>query len=193
MEFYVGESDTSYAPQINHYFELCSIYPSLPNGLSIDPKTGVISGTPTESISKEYEITCRNAVGSSYQTITIVVQPNSKEYYCEVNGNSYLTIVFKVINNYNNMKFTLAYSDNTPIDIFIGSEIWENGKTYTYKYCLKQDSYIVRREDISSLSEGWGGSSVSIYIYGIMIGSWTLNEGEYLKANAIACILFLYL
>jgi hypothetical protein len=51
-----------------------SINPALPTGLSIDPATGVISGTPTGvSPSTTYTITATNSVGSGTTTVTFSV------------------------------------------------------------------------------------------------------------------------
>lgn len=51
-----------------------SISPALPNGISINTTTGVISGTPTQtSPSTTYTITASNATGSTTTTVTISV------------------------------------------------------------------------------------------------------------------------
>ena len=50
------------------------INPALPTGLSINPATGVINGTPTvPTASTAYTITATNAVGSSAKTVTFSV------------------------------------------------------------------------------------------------------------------------
>ena len=55
-----------------------SVSPSLPAGLSIDPITGIISGTPTTASSATaYSITATNAQGSSTFSLTIAVNPAS--------------------------------------------------------------------------------------------------------------------
>ena len=54
-----------------------SISPDLPTGLSINPTTGTISGTPTElSTNTTYTITVRNSGGVNTTTITIEVIDN---------------------------------------------------------------------------------------------------------------------
>lgn len=54
-----------------------TVSPALPAGLSINPSTGVISGTPTsESPTTSYSITATNASGSSTVSMTITVNPS---------------------------------------------------------------------------------------------------------------------
>ena len=51
-----------------------SIAPSLPAGLSLDPGSGVISGTPTElSAATDYTVTATNSGGSATVTVSITV------------------------------------------------------------------------------------------------------------------------
>lgn len=73
-----------------------SISPALPAGLSIDPSTGIISGTPSAiSTSQNYTIVASNSCGSSAKTITIEViagakvfnvTPNGETTYCSINA-----------------------------------------------------------------------------------------------------------
>jgi hypothetical protein len=50
--------------------------PALPNGLSIAPLTGIISGTPTEErTATNYTVTGSNAVGEDTAVVTITVNP----------------------------------------------------------------------------------------------------------------------
>merc|ERR1712137_238630 len=52
----------------------CSAAPPLPSGLSIDPNTCVISGTPTAAAAQAtYTITAKNNAGSNTTTVTITV------------------------------------------------------------------------------------------------------------------------
>ena len=53
----------------------CSAFPSLPDGLSIDPATCVISGSPTTpQESQKYTITVTNDGGTIQTTINIVIE-----------------------------------------------------------------------------------------------------------------------
>ncbi|WP_395618084.1 putative Ig domain-containing protein [Aquirufa sp.] len=72
-------------PNVNGYVASYIVSPSLPAGLSIDPSTGIISGTPSalKSIAT-YIITARNAAGSDTARLVITVRtpvkPDSLEY-----------------------------------------------------------------------------------------------------------------
>jgi hypothetical protein len=61
-----------------------SIVPSLPNGLSFDTATGVISGTPTDLQSPtDYEVTATNSGGSVSFVLSIEIidaAPSSLSY-----------------------------------------------------------------------------------------------------------------
>jgi VCBS repeat-containing protein len=51
-----------------------AISPALPAGLSLDPDTGQISGTPTATaVATEYTLTATNTVGSDTETFTLTV------------------------------------------------------------------------------------------------------------------------
>ena len=61
-------------PTVTGTVTLWEISPELPDGLSIDPLTGVISGNPTaEQTAAEYTITAGNAYGSTSAVISITV------------------------------------------------------------------------------------------------------------------------
>jgi len=70
---YVGDTNNNAIVEINPaggYF----INASLPSGLSLDSKTGVISGTPTTgSTATDYTVTAYNAGGSSTSTVNVTV------------------------------------------------------------------------------------------------------------------------
>ena len=54
-----------------------SVQPSLPPGLSLDPGTGVVSGTPTTAanLSGSFTVTASNSAGSTQATLTVTVAP----------------------------------------------------------------------------------------------------------------------
>ena len=55
----------------------CSAEPALPAGLSIDPRTCIISGLPETAASSVYQITAKNALGASIPvSINITISPS---------------------------------------------------------------------------------------------------------------------
>lgn len=53
-----------------------AVAPDLPAGLSLDPSTGTLSGTPTsEAAAADYVVTASNAAGSAQTTLRIAVGP----------------------------------------------------------------------------------------------------------------------
>ena len=80
----VGETITDIVPTLTATADSFSIVPSLPNGLSFDTTTGVISGTPTVlQIPTDYEVTASNSGGSTSFTLSIEiidVAPNGLSY-----------------------------------------------------------------------------------------------------------------
>ena len=70
----VGQVITTLTPVITNGPVTVTISPALPTGLSIDPVTGAISGTPTATAAlRSYTVTASNAGGSATDIITIVV------------------------------------------------------------------------------------------------------------------------
>jgi DNA-binding beta-propeller fold protein YncE len=92
---YVGEAGSSKIRKIvvNPY----SINPTLPAGLSFDPTTGIISGTPTVAVAAtDYTITANNTKGSSTAVVNITIGAAPIISYT---GNPLVYIVNKAINS----------------------------------------------------------------------------------------------
>jgi hypothetical protein len=76
-----GSAITSVTPTVTGTVASYSIEPTLPAGLSIDPTTGVISGTPTvTAASAVYTVTARNAGGNTTATLTVAVVAAGSTY-----------------------------------------------------------------------------------------------------------------
>ena len=133
-----------------------SISPNLPAGLSIDPNTGTISGTPsTSSGSIRYTITATNDAGSDNAHFTLSVQPGVSAPDISVNHNMLtFTVGIAVTTN----PITIANSGGTSITGFSLTGV--NGKTLTENTGL---SYISRTGSIS----GTPTMSASAEIYTI--------------------------
>jgi len=71
----VGVAIASMTPSITGLATNYSVSPALPSGLSIDPFTGIISGTPTAaSATGTYTVTASNSGGSTTADVTLGVQ-----------------------------------------------------------------------------------------------------------------------
>ena len=74
-----------------------SISPSLPLGLSIDPNSGTISGTPSaSSASASYTVTASNSCSSTTASVTIVVNATMSGTYTVGSGGNYATLTAAV-------------------------------------------------------------------------------------------------
>ena len=82
--FIIGEAITDLVPIVSGENLEFSIVPSLPNGLSFDETTGIISGTPTElSAATNYTVTASNSGGSTSFILSIEIidiAPNTLSY-----------------------------------------------------------------------------------------------------------------
>jgi hypothetical protein len=95
----------TFTPSVNGTADTWSVDPALPNGLSLDPVTGVISGAPLDvTPATNFTITGSSVTGSSSHVIEIAVVPGPPA--------------------------DLSYSDN-PVIYFVGVEIDPNTATVT--------------------------------------------------------------
>lgn len=88
--------NTIYSAEIIPVYEAINVEFSsekLPEGLKVDQKSGIISGTPGEESDKEYVVTIKNDGGSIETRIRIIIKPIPKfnygetDYFCKINEN----------------------------------------------------------------------------------------------------------
>ncbi|KAK8807039.1 hypothetical protein WA158_003798 [Blastocystis sp. Blastoise] len=73
VTLYTSESSTI-TPITQQYVSSWTVTPDLPNGLTIDGSTGIISGTPTTiQVSTTYTITATNPTGNGQATVSITI------------------------------------------------------------------------------------------------------------------------
>jgi Putative Ig domain len=69
----VGSPFGPYPPTVSGTVTGYSVSPAMPAGLTLDPSSGVISGTPLARSSGTYTVTARNAAGAATAALTLVV------------------------------------------------------------------------------------------------------------------------
>jgi hypothetical protein len=85
----VGAAITNVNPTVTGTVDSYSIFPALPQGLSLNTVTGVISGTPlVTAVSAIYTVTATNAGGNTTATLTVAVLPVAPSglSYANING-----------------------------------------------------------------------------------------------------------
>jgi len=86
--FHVGAAIISLTPTINGNVTNYSVAPALPDGLSMDNATGIISGTPTTiTATSTYTVTATNSGGTASFGVIITVDEELK-----VDGNTFATL-----------------------------------------------------------------------------------------------------
>ena len=69
----VGSPYGPYPPNVGGTVTGYSVSPALPAGLTLDPTSGVISGTPLAASSGTYTVTASNAAGAATAALTLVI------------------------------------------------------------------------------------------------------------------------
>jgi len=72
----MGAALTPVAPTLNGHADTFAVFPSLPAGLTLDPATGIVSGTPTSArLALTYTVTASNAGGYTKSQFLLTVDP----------------------------------------------------------------------------------------------------------------------
>jgi hypothetical protein len=84
----VGSPFGPYPPTVSGAVTGYSVSPAMPAGLTLDPNSGVISGTPLARSSGTYTVTARNVAGAVTAALTLVVlvAPTALTYTSPVTG-----------------------------------------------------------------------------------------------------------
>jgi hypothetical protein len=93
LQYAVGTGEAGrpfgpYPPSVSGAVTGYSVSPALPAGLTLDPASGVISGTPVAASSGTYTVTARNGVGAATAALTLVIHgpPTGLTYTSPVTG-----------------------------------------------------------------------------------------------------------
>lgn len=72
----IAGANVTLSPTVKGLVDIYTVSPALPNGLTIDPKTGEIFGTPAEKVDGvTYVIKAANSAGSTTYAVTLTVTP----------------------------------------------------------------------------------------------------------------------
>ena len=72
----VGAAFTPLVPTLSGHADSFTVFPPLPAGLTLDPVTGIVSGTPTSARpAYTYSIAASNVYGSSVAALLLTVDP----------------------------------------------------------------------------------------------------------------------
>jgi hypothetical protein len=84
----VGSPLGPYPPSVSGTVTGYSVSPALPAGLTLDPTSGVISGTPVAASSGTYTVTASNGAGTATAALTLVIHgpPSGLTYTSPVTG-----------------------------------------------------------------------------------------------------------
>jgi hypothetical protein len=83
-----GSAYGPYPPSVSGTVTGYSVSPALPAGLTLDPTSGVISGTPVAASSGTYTVTASNGAGTATAALTLVIHglPTGLTYTSPVTG-----------------------------------------------------------------------------------------------------------
>lgn len=170
-----------------------SVSPALPAGLSLNPQTGVISGTPTVvTPATSYTITATNSGGTSSTTISIRVDPfygriKAMNFWDPTN-HSYLMKAIRyfytngLISEISNLNDT--YSQSYYDELFyyaagkLNSKTSQSGNRYSL-YPGSTTTYNYTNDFITSYSNSYIFPSTGLYTYtNGNLATYTINSGQ---------------
>ncbi|KAK8811318.1 hypothetical protein WA158_003053 [Blastocystis sp. Blastoise] len=179
---YVNTPLSTITPSSQYYTNF-SIMPQLPNGVYLDTGSGVIYGTPTESIILQYTISATGPKGDVKTTLKMTITE------CKY-PNVYFYIEFTGLSEDNtNNKFTLVNDEHKVIDEYKSFPAFT--PSFTIRYCEVGDIYSLTVEDMNG--DGWGSGSYTIYLSDHSeLGNGSLLRGEFKRTTKFTTEYLIY-
>lgn len=170
-----------------------SVSPALPAGLSLNPQTGVISGTPTTvAPATSYTITATNSGGTSSATISITVNPFYGRIkamnFWDTTNHSYLMKAIRyvytdgLISQISNLNDTFSQSYYDELFYYaagkLNSKTSRSGNRYS-AYPGSSTTYNYTNDLITSYSTNYYYPSTGLYTYtNGNLATYTINSGQ---------------
>ncbi|KAK8803339.1 hypothetical protein WA158_001033 [Blastocystis sp. Blastoise] len=162
----LGSQDLNLKPAVGYMNY--AVTPDFVSGVTLDPNTGIISGSPNGSVNQIYHITATNPIdGQTVSTdITLVVTPCSQP--------TYQPIVLLKTNkgSATQEKFTIKDSTNTTV---FDSDYGINSSDETFNLCAPADLLTIELFDTNN--NGWTSNS---YLYvKLRVGNDLVTQGRF--------------
>lgn len=164
IEYYLNDELSIIPSNDGSSIQNCILSPDiLPDGLSFNKDDCSITGTAKKGKDKTlYTITAENFAGSSSTSFNLTIYNDTISALCSSQGKSLINItiytgkepnsIYSVINDLNNFEIISLKNNNNR---------WSDRSYYSYIYCLKPDSYIVKTIDMGD--QGWNDGYIEIY------------------------------
>ena len=168
-------------PNSQYYFDF-QISPSLPSGISLDPNTGMISGTATaQKAATTYTITANKlSGGTSSASFSFSVD------VCTGSSNL-ITLVVRTDNHPSERSYKVYKGIGTSGTVVASIESFAVGNGLNYgDFCLENDIYTVQLFD--SYGDGWFNPAG--YYLTVDVGAMIFEMGQFPSGSSQVSIMF---